>query len=66
MYVLGHMTPLILRPHIVIYLDIPVAKVQERIKQRNLSYEVNSPALTQSYLQKLEDLWKYDYLKDAE
>ncbi|KAL0274478.1 UNVERIFIED_CONTAM: hypothetical protein PYX00_006888 [Menopon gallinae] len=60
-----HVTPLLLRPHVIIYLDVPVDIVQQRIKQRNLSYEVNSPALTASYLQKLEDVWKNNYLKKA-
>lgn len=49
-------------PHLVIYLDLPVPVVQERIRTRNYSYEQNSPALTKEYLQSLEKFWKQKYL----
>ncbi|XP_067005754.1 NADH dehydrogenase [ubiquinone] 1 alpha subcomplex subunit 10, mitochondrial [Anabrus simplex] len=54
----------IMRPHLVIYLDIPVAKVQERIKKRNVSYEVNSKVFTPQYLTTMEEVYKQHYLKD--
>ncbi|XP_044748952.1 NADH dehydrogenase [ubiquinone] 1 alpha subcomplex subunit 10, mitochondrial [Coccinella septempunctata] len=54
----------LLRPHLVIYLDIPVAKVQENIQRRNIPSEVKSPALTKEYLTALEKFYKQKYLKD--
>lgn len=56
--------PWLLRPHLVIYLDVPVPIVQQRIQQRSLSYEVNSKALTTEYLHALEKHWKNYYLKE--
>lgn len=52
----------ILRPHLVIFLDAPVNKIKEKIKSRCLSHEQNSPALTDKYLQDLEDIYKTEYL----
>ncbi|CAG9766668.1 unnamed protein product [Ceutorhynchus assimilis] len=54
----------LLRPHLVIYLDVPVPKVMENIQKRNISYEKNSPALTESYLETMERHYKQSYLKD--
>lgn len=53
-----HTMPHILKPHLVIYLDVPVAKVQENIKKRAIPYEVNSKALTTDYLKELERAYK--------
>lgn len=55
-----------MRPHIVIYLDVPVKGVQERIKKRNLSHEVKGKALTDKYLNDLEHVYKREYLPMAE
>ncbi|XP_034933991.1 NADH dehydrogenase [ubiquinone] 1 alpha subcomplex subunit 10, mitochondrial [Chelonus insularis] len=52
----------ILRPHLVIYLDIPASIVKERIKQRGLPHEVNSKALTIEYLSNIERYYKDNYL----
>ncbi|CAH1391616.1 unnamed protein product [Nezara viridula] len=52
----------LLRPHLVIFLDAPVNKIKEKIKRRALSHEQNSPALTDQYLQDLEDIYKTEYL----
>lgn len=54
----------ILKPHLVIYLDVPVAKVKENIKKRNLSYEINSPVFTDQYLSDMETAYKQRYLKE--
>lgn len=54
----------LLRPHLVIYLDIPMTKIRENIKKRNVSYEVSSPALTDDYLNCMEKFYKQHYLKD--
>ncbi|KAK9869964.1 hypothetical protein WA026_006061 [Henosepilachna vigintioctopunctata] len=56
----GHL----LRPHLIIYLDVPVPKVQENIQKRALSYEVKSPALTKEYLTEMEKHYKQNYLKE--
>lgn len=56
--------PELMRPHLVIYLDMPVAAVQERIKARNLPYEVNSPALTPEFLAYMETVYKQHYLRE--
>jgi len=53
----------LLRPHLVLYLDVPVPKVIENIKKRNISYEVNSQAMNPNYLQALEYAYKHEYLK---
>ena len=52
------------RPHVIIYLDIPVPVVQERIKTRGYSYEVNGKALTPSFLGNIEKHYK-EYLRVA-
>ncbi|KAL6259596.1 hypothetical protein P5V15_009513 [Pogonomyrmex californicus] len=53
-----------LRPHVIVYLDAPVDTVKEKIKKRGTPYEVNSKVLTTEYLQDIENLYKFDYLKD--
>jgi len=55
----------LMKPHLVIYLDAPVPVIMERIKKRNIDYEVNSKVLTPQYLQTLEDLYKKKYLQEA-
>lgn len=52
------------RPHLVIYLDIPVKTVLDRIKKRNRDWEVNSPLLTEKYLEAIEKSYKLRFLKD--
>lgn len=54
----------VLRPHLVIYLDVPVAKVQENIQRRNIPSEIKSAALTKEYLTAMEKSYKQKYLKD--
>lgn len=53
----------LLRPHLVIYLDVPVPKVIENINKRAISYEKNSQVLTPKYLQFMENIYKQKYLK---
>ncbi|XP_068155485.1 NADH dehydrogenase [ubiquinone] 1 alpha subcomplex subunit 10, mitochondrial [Drosophila tropicalis] len=54
----------LLKPHLVIYLDLPVDAVQKQIKSRNVDYEVSSKVFSEAYLRDLETLYKQQYLKD--
>lgn len=53
----------LLRPHLVIYLDVPVEKIMENVKSRNICYEVNSPVLDKQYLSYMEKCYKQEYLQ---
>ncbi|KAJ8929509.1 hypothetical protein NQ314_017802 [Rhamnusium bicolor] len=53
----------LLRPHLVIYLDVPVPKVIENIKKRAISYEKNSSVLTP---QKHAELLVYDWTDEGD
>ncbi|EFN82051.1 NADH dehydrogenase [ubiquinone] 1 alpha subcomplex subunit 10, mitochondrial [Harpegnathos saltator] len=61
--VVGMAEDAVMRPHLVIYLDLPVDVVQERIKKRGIPYEVNSKVLTREYLTDIETSYKQNYLK---
>jgi NADH dehydrogenase (ubiquinone) 1 alpha subcomplex subunit 10 len=54
---------MLMKPHLVIYLDIPVPLVQQRIKERNIPYEVNSKVFTPEYLSDMEYFYKQHFLK---
>ncbi|GFY34140.1 NADH dehydrogenase 1 alpha subcomplex subunit 10, mitochondrial [Trichonephila clavipes] len=54
----------ILKPHLIIYLDVSPEVILERIKARNNPAEVNSPVLTKSYLESIEYFYKQKYLKE--
>lgn len=54
----------LMRPHLAIYLDMPVEKIQQKIKERNRPHEQNSKALSTSFLAALEDGYKRQYLKE--
>ncbi|KAK0177016.1 hypothetical protein PV328_001107 [Microctonus aethiopoides] len=54
----------ILKPHLIIYLDIPSSMVKQRIQKRALPHELNSEVLTPKYLQEIETNYKNIYLPD--
>uniref|UniRef100_A0A0K8TSV4 NADH dehydrogenase [ubiquinone] 1 alpha subcomplex subunit 10, mitochondrial n=1 Tax=Tabanus bromius TaxID=304241 RepID=A0A0K8TSV4_TABBR len=54
----------LLKPHLVVYLDVPVNVVKDRIKARNLEHEVKSKVFTDQYLTDMETIYKQQYLKD--
>ncbi|XP_032523905.1 NADH dehydrogenase [ubiquinone] 1 alpha subcomplex subunit 10, mitochondrial [Danaus plexippus] len=54
----------LMRPHLVIYLDVPVDKVSEAIKKRGLKHEVDGKALTPAFLTEMEHQYKNKYLRD--
>ncbi|XP_039282660.1 NADH dehydrogenase [ubiquinone] 1 alpha subcomplex subunit 10, mitochondrial [Nilaparvata lugens] len=56
----------LLRPHLVVYLDMPVPAVQQRLKERGHDYEVNGKALTPSFLANLENAYKKNCLPALE
>lgn len=54
----------LLKPHLVIYLDVPVAGTQKNIQARKIPGECDSKVFTEAYLRDLETLYKQQYLKD--
>jgi NADH dehydrogenase (ubiquinone) 1 alpha subcomplex subunit 10 len=60
----AHTITELMKPHLVIYLDVPVSKVKENIKKRNINYEVQSKVFTDQYLSDIEYGYKQQFLKD--
>ncbi|XP_042216693.1 NADH dehydrogenase [ubiquinone] 1 alpha subcomplex subunit 10, mitochondrial-like [Homarus americanus] len=56
--------PELMRPHLVVYLDMPVDVVLQRIQERNLPHEVNSPVLTREFLSYMEQVYKKQFLNE--
>lgn len=54
----------VMQPHLVIYLDVPVSKVKENIKKRNIDHEAKSTVFTDQYLGDMETTYKQRYLKE--
>ncbi|CAO1383107.1 unnamed protein product [Diamesa hyperborea] len=54
----------LMKPHLVIYLDVPVNVVKDRIKKRGVDYESKSKVFTTEYLTDMESIYKQQYLKD--
>lgn len=60
-----HAMPEMLHPNIVVYLDAPVSRVLDLVKERKLPHEVNSKAMNSEYLGTMENELKYKYLRDS-
>lgn len=54
----------LLRPHLVIYLDVPAASVRQKVKARKLDHEKNSPVYEGAFLEHLEEAYKQRYLRE--
>ncbi|KAK9508412.1 hypothetical protein O3M35_005978 [Rhynocoris fuscipes] len=54
----------LMRPHLVIYLDMPVSAVKSNIMKNGQPFEKSSKALTDQYLQDIEDYYKTHYLPE--
>nr|CAH7712942.1 unnamed protein product [Callosobruchus chinensis] len=54
----------LLRPHLIIYLDVPVPKVIENVQKRAISYEKDSSVINPQYLSTMEKHYKQNYLKE--
>ncbi|XP_059484761.1 NADH dehydrogenase [ubiquinone] 1 alpha subcomplex subunit 10, mitochondrial [Neocloeon triangulifer] len=54
----------LLRPHLVVYLDVPVPVTLQNIKKRARPDEKDSKALTEKFLTDAQDAMKNIYLKD--
>nr|CAG4643187.1 EOG090X05NZ [Ilyocryptus agilis] len=52
------------KPHLVIYLDVPVPEIRRRIETRNRPHEKDSIATSQAYLESLDKAYKNIFLKD--
>jgi NADH dehydrogenase (ubiquinone) 1 alpha subcomplex subunit 10 len=60
----AHTITELLKPHLVVYLDVPVSKVKENIKKRGVDYEVKSKVFNDQYLTDMENIYKQRYLKE--
>nr|CAG4640839.1 EOG090X05NZ [Eulimnadia texana] len=59
----ANVMPFMLRPHLVIYLDVPVEEIKRRIQERKNPVEINSPVYQEPFLKSLEKVYKQDYLQ---
>ncbi|XP_076180055.1 NADH dehydrogenase (ubiquinone) subunit ND-42 [Ptiloglossa arizonensis] len=53
----------LLKPHLIIYLDVPAELVKEKIKQKGRPYEVNSKVFSTQFLTDMENIYKEQILK---
>lgn len=61
----NHTITELMRPHLVIYLDVSVARIKDNIKKRNIDYEVKSKVFSDQYLNDIEVGYKQRFLKDV-
>jgi NADH dehydrogenase (ubiquinone) 1 alpha subcomplex subunit 10 len=60
----NHTITELMKPHLVIYLDVPALKIKDNIKKRNIDYEVQSKVFSDQYLTDIEVGYKQRFLKD--
>lgn len=56
--------PQLLRPHLVVYLDVPVSQTLQNIKKKAVLGEKDSNIYTEKYLATMEETLKNNYLKE--
>jgi NADH dehydrogenase (ubiquinone) 1 alpha subcomplex subunit 10 len=56
--------PQLLRPHLVVYLDVPVSQTLQNIKKKAVLGEKESTIYTEKYLTSMEETLKNNYLKE--
>uniref|UniRef100_A0A6B2EJC6 NADH dehydrogenase [ubiquinone] 1 alpha subcomplex subunit 10, mitochondrial n=1 Tax=Phlebotomus kandelakii TaxID=1109342 RepID=A0A6B2EJC6_9DIPT len=54
----------LMKPHLVVYLDVSLEQTKKNIAARGLAHEKNAPALTDQYLRDIEAFYKQLYLKE--
>lgn len=52
------------KPHLVVYLDVPVDTVKQRVAARKLDGEAGSKVISDAYLKDIDYFYKQEYLKD--
>uniref|UniRef100_A0A023GN92 NADH dehydrogenase [ubiquinone] 1 alpha subcomplex subunit 10, mitochondrial n=1 Tax=Amblyomma triste TaxID=251400 RepID=A0A023GN92_AMBTT len=57
--------PDLLKPQLIIYLDVPSDILLQRIRERNRPEEVNTKVLTKAYLDEIESMYKQNYLRSV-
>lgn len=60
----AHTITEVMKPHLVVYLDVPVSKVKDNLKKRGNDYEVQSKVFSDVYLNDMESIYKQRYLKE--
>ncbi|KAL1116538.1 hypothetical protein AAG570_005010, partial [Ranatra chinensis] len=63
--IVKHTLSVLMKPHLVIYLDVPADRVLENIKKKGEPFEKEGKALTKAYLHDLENNWKNKFLKEV-
>lgn len=51
------------KPHLVIYLDVPVDTIKERVKARKYPGEAGSKVINDAFLNDIDHFYKQEYLK---
>ncbi|CAH8551179.1 unnamed protein product [Schistosoma turkestanicum] len=54
------------KPHILVYIKAPIKQIRERIKKRNIPWEINARNLTDDFLNAYEDVLEKYYVVNME
>lgn len=63
--IVRHTIMFLYRPHLIIYLDVPVNDTIQNIKKRNIPHEVNSKALTSEFHHQMALQYRNFYIPEA-